>query len=131
MATLIDSNVIIDVLTEDPVWFDWSSNALADAADQGHLLINQVVYAEVSVRFTRVEEIEDVLSDFTRESLPWTAGFLAGKAHASHLRRGGSRRTVLPDFLIAAHAAIASHTLVTRDAARVRTYFPKVAVVAP
>lgn len=132
-GTLVDSNVILDVMTEDPDWSMWSARALAEAADQGPLAINPVVYAEVSVRFSRIEELEEALpvQDFTRLALPWDACFLAAKAFQLYRSRGGRRSSTLPDFFIGAHAATADLHLLTRDAARYRSYFPTVRVVAP
>jgi predicted nucleic acid-binding protein len=133
MATLVDSNVLLDVMTEDPVWAAWSSDALAAAADRSVLVINPLTYAEVSTRFTRIEDLDEALSplDFRREQLPWPAAFLAAKAFVAYRSRGGRRSSTLPDFYIGAHAAVAGHTLLTRDAARYRTYFPTLAVSAP
>jgi predicted nucleic acid-binding protein len=131
VATLVDSNVLLDVITEDPTWSGWSSSALAEAADGGAVVINPIVYAEVSVGFGRIEDLDQVLSDFTREPLPWEAGFLAGKAFVTNRRRGGARTSVLPDFYVGAHAAVSGHALLTRDAARYRTYFPRLEVIAP
>ncbi|MDR3083933.1 MAG: type II toxin-antitoxin system VapC family toxin [Streptomyces sp.] len=132
-ATLVDSNVLLDVLSADPQWSGWSTQALEDAADRGPLAINPIIFAEVSVRFTRIEDLEDALpsSDFARLPLPWPAAFLAGKAFLSYRRRAGSSRTPLPDFYIGAHAAVSRLRLLTRDAARYRTYFPTVEVIAP
>jgi predicted nucleic acid-binding protein len=132
-GSLVDANVLLDVLTEDPVWLSWSSEALAEAAETGPLLINPIIYAEVSVRFSRIEDLEDALpaQDYRREPLPWTAAFLAGKAFLEYRRRGGPRLSALPDFFIGAHAAVDGLTLVTRDVARYRTYFPTVRLVAP
>jgi predicted nucleic acid-binding protein len=132
-TTLVDSNVLLDVLTEDPRWFDWSSSALSDAADAGELAINPIIYAEISVRFSRIEDLESALplSFFRRLPLPWEAGFLAGKCFVRYRRRGGPSRSPLPDFYIGAHAAVAGLTLLTRDASRYRTYFPKLKVTAP
>jgi predicted nucleic acid-binding protein len=131
--TLIDSSVLLDVLTEDPEWLDWSGAALARAADSGRLLINPLVYAEVSVGFDRIEELDSALDPNTlvRRQLPWAAGFLAGKVFLQYRRAGGLRRSPLPDFYIAAHAAIEGLTLLTRDPQRVRTYFPRLRIVAP
>jgi predicted nucleic acid-binding protein len=131
VATLVDSNVLLDVITEDPVWSAWSSAELATAADAGGVVVNPIVYAEVSIGFSRVEDLDAALTDFTREALPWPAGFLAGKAFVAHRRRGGTRSSVLPDFYIGAHAAVSGHVLLTRDAARYRTYFPRLEVIAP
>lgn len=133
VATLVDSNVLLDVLTEDEAWFAWSSGALARAADRGRLAINPVVYAEVSTRFSRIEELESALPvvSFTREGIPYAAAFLAAKAFQSYRRRGGQRRSTLPDFFIGAHAAVAEYELLTRDAARYRTYFPGLRLWCP
>ncbi|MBC6458641.1 type II toxin-antitoxin system VapC family toxin [Actinomadura sp. HBU206391] len=131
-ATLVDSNVLLDVLTEDPKWAEWSGTALAEAADAGPLVINPLIYAEVSVSFTRIEDLDAALtSDFYREQLPYAAGFLAGKAFIAYRRKGGLKTTPLPDFYIGAHAAIAGHRLASRDASRYRTYFPSVDLIAP
>ncbi len=132
-AVLVDSNVILDVFTEDPEWFGWSSDALARAADESILVINQVVYAEVSVRFSRVEDCDGALpvSRFRRDTLPWEAAFLAGKVFTLYRRRGGSRTLPLPAFFIGAHAAVTGMALVTRDTTRYRSYFPKLFLIAP
>lgn len=112
---------------------DWSERALAMAADDGVLVINPVIYAEVSVRFSHVEELDAKLppETYARAQLPWAAAFLAGKCFAEYRRRGGSRRSPLPDFFIGAHAAIAGLRLLTRDASRYRSYFPKLYILAP
>jgi predicted nucleic acid-binding protein len=132
-GTLVDSNVLLDILTEDPTWLDWSTEALARAAEAGPVFINPVIYAEVSIRFTRVEELDDALpaSHYRRLSLPWESAFLAGKAFLDYRRNHGSRSSTLPDFFIGAHAAVTDLTLLTRDAARYRTYFPTVHLAAP
>jgi predicted nucleic acid-binding protein len=132
-AILVDSNVLLDTLTEDPNWFRWSSNALAESAENATLVINPIIYAEVSIRFERIEELEETLppSYFRRDALPWEAGFLAGKCFAAYRRRGGLRRTALPDFYIGAHAAVSGMTLLTRDVARYKTYFPRVRLISP
>lgn len=132
-GTLVDSNVLLDVITEDPVWLPWSSAALAGAAEAGPLWINPVIYAEVSVRFSSVEALEDALParDYRREPLPWAAAFLAGKVFLDYRRNKGTKSTTLPDFFIGAHAAVAGFDLLTRDVGRYRTYFPTVRIVAP
>lgn len=132
-STLVDTNVLLDVLTDDHRWGQWSLPALSDAADRGRLIINPVIYAEISTVFDRIEDLDEAVpaADFVREPLPWTAGFLAGKAFLMYRRRGGERRSPLPDFYIGAHAAVAGHRLLTRDAARYRTYFPTVDIHAP
>ena len=130
---LVDSNVLLDVLTEDRTWFAWSSEALARCANDGPLVINPLIFAEVSVGFDRIEELDDALepSMFQRRPLPWEAGFLAGKCFLRYRRRGGSKTSTLPDFFIGAHALVEGLALVTRDATRYRTYFPRLSLVAP
>jgi len=130
---LVDSNVLLDVLEDDPLWSAWSSDQLAQAAEQSMLIINPIIYAEVSVGFNRIEELEDVLAPgiFERRQLPWEAAFLAGKCFVRYRRQGGVRRSPLPDFFIGAHAAVEGLRLLTRDATRYRTYFPTVRVIAP
>lgn len=133
MSTLVDSNVLLDILDEDEEWMDWSASMLADAARQGPLVINQLIFAEASVTLDTVEELEEALpaSYFVREPLPWQAAFLAGKAFAAYRRRGGTKRSPLPDFYIGAHAAVGGYTLLTRDPKRYRAYFPRLRIVAP
>ena len=130
---LVDSNVLLDVATNDPVWSAWSAEALGHAANQAPLIINPLIYAEVSVAFGRIEDLDAALSAelYRRESLPWEAAFLAGKAFLQYRRRGGARSLPLPDFYIGAHAAIRGYRLLTRDVARYRTYFPTVELVTP
>jgi predicted nucleic acid-binding protein len=132
-GTLVDSNVLLDVITEDPRWSSWSADALAAAADAGPLWINPVVYAETSTRFSRIEDLEDALParDYRRAPLPWEAAFLAGKAFLRYRRSGGTRSSPLPDFLVGAHAAVAGLRLLSRDRGRYETYFPTVSLVAP
>lgn len=133
IITLVDSNVLLDLLTEDEAWFEWSSTALARCADEGSLVINPLIYAEVSVGFERIEELEKALPSevFHRVPLPWEAAFLAGKSFLAYRRRGGVKSSPLPDFYIGAHAAVSGFRLLSRDATRYRTYFPKVDLVAP
>lgn len=130
---LVDSNVLLDVLTEDAHWFDWSARTLERCACDAQLCINVLIYSEVSIGFARIEELDEALpaADFTRLPLPWEAGFLAGKAFVRYRRAKGARRSPLPDFLIGAHAAIAGMPLLTRDAARYRTYFPGLNLISP
>jgi predicted nucleic acid-binding protein len=132
-VTLVDTNVLLDIFTEDPRWSGWSANALAAARDLGVLVINPIIYAEVSIRFAGVEELDEALpaADFLREDLPYPAGFLAGKAYVRYRSRGGTKRSPIADFYIGAHAAVCRYRLLTRDATRYRTYFPKISVVAP
>ncbi len=130
---LVDSNVLLDVATNDPVWATWSSDALERLGNDAKLVINPIVYAEVSIAFDRIEELDEVIPPdvFSRESLPYDAGFLAGKSFVAYRRRGGKRATPLPDFYIGAHAAVAQYRLLTRDSARYRTYFPTVDLICP
>ena len=132
-VTLVDSSVILDIVTDDPAWAAWSADALAQARDEGQLVINPIVYAEVSTGFDRIEDLDDAVpaADFQREALPYEAGFVAGKAFLAYRRRGGQKRSPLPDFYIGAHAAVRRYRLLTRDAARYRTYFPTVNLIAP
>jgi predicted nucleic acid-binding protein len=130
---LVDSNVLLDVITGDAVWGAWSTQALAEAADSAPLVLNPIVYAEVSIGFESIEALDRALPSalVQRAALPWEAGFLAGKCFLRYRRNGGQRRSPLPDFYIGAHAAIEKLALLTRDAARYRSYFPTVAVLAP
>lgn len=130
---LIDSNILFDILSEDPVWYPWSSEALTAAAFESELAINPVIYAEVSARFNTPEEFEEMFpsDEFRRLPLPYAAAFIAGKAQLAYRRRGGSRLSTLPDFFIGAHAAIAGYRLLTRDTRRFRQYFPSVELIAP
>jgi len=130
---LVDSNVLFDYLSEDTEWFDWSAWALAEAANDGVLAINPIIYAEISVRYDNVEDVDEALSPrfFRRLPLPWDAAFLAAKAFHRYRRAGGSRTRPLPDFFIGAHAAVAGMTLLTRDARRYREYFPNLSIIAP
>ncbi len=132
-AVLVDSNVLLDVLTGDPEWSEWSETALAKCADSATLVINPIVYAEVSVGFERIEEMEAALPPelLRREPLPWEAGFLAGKCFAAYRRQGGQGRAPLPDFYIGAHAAVCGYRLLTRDVRRFRSYFPSLPLIAP
>lgn len=132
-GTLVDSNVLLDILTEDPEWGDWSTDALASAAEAGPVYINAIVYSEVSIRFSTVEALEAALPprDYRREAIPWPAAFLAGKVFLDYRRNRGTKATTLPDFFIGAHAAIAGLDLLTRDVGRYRAYFPTVTLIAP
>jgi hypothetical protein len=133
IAILVDSNIILDVATDDRQWGRWSSGALARATDDATLVINPLIYAEVSVGFDKVEDLEEAMPAdiFRREMLPYEAAFLAGKVFRSYRRRGGIRRSPLPDFYIGAHAAVAGYRLLTRDRTRYRKYFPTVELIAP
>jgi predicted nucleic acid-binding protein len=130
---LVDANVLIDVITNDPAWGAWSSSTLARLAAEEVLVINPLVYAEVSVGFDAIEDLDDALppDDYRREQLPFDAAFLAGKAFLRYRQAGGVRRSPLPDFFIGAHAAIEGYRLLTRDASRYRAYFPRLELIAP
>ena len=132
-ATLIDSCVLLDVITGDEQWADWSAREIATAMDAGRVVINPLIYAEVSVGYQTIEELEELLppGDYEREPLPYLAGFAAGKAFVRYRRGGGDKRSPMPDFYIGAHAAIAGYRLLTRDVWRYRTYFPTIEIIAP
>lgn len=132
-AVLVDSNVLLDIMTEDARWFAWSAEWVERIADGFRLVINPIIYAEVSIRYSQIEDLDTALPNtmFEREAIPYEAAFLAGKSFVSYRRRGGSKRSPLPDFFIGAHAAVAGYRLMTRDAARYRTYFPKLPLIAP
>lgn len=132
-TTLIDSCVLLDVITSDKQWADWSAEQIAAAMDNGRVIINPLIYAEVSVGYESIEELDDLLpaADFERETLPYLAGFAAGKAFLRYRRAGGGKRSPMPDFYIGAHAAVAGYQLLTRDVRRYRTYFPRITIIAP
>jgi predicted nucleic acid-binding protein len=130
---LVDSNVIIDVLTGDPTWRQWSEQALSDAADHDEIAINPIIYAEIASGFRTMTDLDGRLglTAFRRLALPYEAGFIAGRAFVEYRRRGGLRTSPLPDFYIGAHAAVAGMKLLTRDARRYEGYFPKVRLISP
>ena len=132
-GTLVDTNVVFDFLSQDADWSDWSAAMLADAAERGAIVINPIVFAELSVRYDRIEDLDAALPEdyFVRAPVPWDAAFLAAKCFARYRRRGGRAVAPLPDFFIGAHAAVAGLSLLTRDARRYRTYFPKLTLIAP
>ncbi len=131
--TLVDTNVLLDLVTNDPVWADWSIRQLDGAAVKGPLIINDVVYAELSVGFDRIEDLDELLDEagIAMGEIPREALFLAGKAFRRYRTAGGARSGVLPDFFIGAHAAVLGLPLLTRDAKRYRSYFPSVVLMAP
>lgn len=133
IPVLVDSNVLLDVVTADPTWGTWSSAALERTADEAILVINALIYAEVSIGFASIEALEEALPPdlCRREHLPYEAAFLAGKAFLRYRQAGGTSRTPLPDFYIGAHAAVAGYRLLTRDETRYRTYFPTLELIAP
>ena len=131
--TLVDTNVLLDLATDDPKWAEWSIQQLDAAATRGPLIVTEISYAELSVRFARIEDVDRFLAigGFTMAATPREALFLAGKAFQSYRARGGTRTGVLPDFLIGAHAAVKELLLLTRDLGRYRSYFPTVSLIAP
>ena len=133
MATLVDSNVLIDVATGGSEWVDWSAAMITRVAEAGRVVINPIIYAEVSLGFDRIEDLDEAIpiEYFAREDLPWEAAFLAAQTFLEYRRAGGAHRAPLPDFYIGAHAAVAGYTLLTRDARRYRTYFPKLRIISP
>jgi predicted nucleic acid-binding protein len=130
---LVDTNVLLDVLQDDPQWFEWSIGQLRAQAQVHGLVINPVIYAELSLSFSTMEALDAVVARMALEihQIPKPALFLAGKAFVQYRRRGGAKPQVLADFFIGAHAAVKCWPLLTRDASRFRTYFPGLVVVAP
>lgn len=130
---LVDTNVLLDVLQDDPEWAEWSQRSLEDASLADSLLINAVIYSELSIAFERIEDLESVLTEgsLSVEPIPREALFLAGKAFVNYRRRKGAKQGVLPDFYIGAHAAVSGYTILTRDVSRYRSYFPTVALITP
>jgi len=132
-GVLVDSCVILDIVTEDPRWFQWSSIMLEKYANRYQLLINPIIYAEVSMGYQKIEELEVALSPtvFKRAQLPWEASFLAGKAFLQYRKSGGKRSLPLPDFFIGAHAVIEELLLLTRDTKRFQHYYPTLKIISP
>jgi predicted nucleic acid-binding protein len=132
-AFLVDSSVLLDVFSADPVWAEWSIGQLETAWARGTVFINPVVYSEVSIRFSRIEDLEAALdeSGLVWSEIPREALFLAGKAFVSYRQRGGPKKSPLPDFFIGAHAAVSDLVLITRDPDRVRKLFPKLRISCP
>ena len=130
---LVDTNVLVDVLQNDPQWADWSIAQMRAQSSLHALVINPIIYAEVSLSFSTIEALDDVVGTLALElrEIPRPALFLAAKAFAQYRRRGGSKTQVLPDFFIGAHAAVEGWPLLTRDARRFKTYFPTLEVLAP
>ncbi|TPM29371.1 type II toxin-antitoxin system VapC family toxin [Mesorhizobium sp. B2-3-4] len=133
MATLVDTNVLIDIAVRDPVWSRWSRSKMTAALKQGSLIINQIIYAEFSMRYETIDDVDSVLpeDEFRREGLPFEAAFAASRAFSIYRRMGGPREKVMPDFLIGAHAVIRGYPILTRDPTGFRTYFPDVELIAP
>jgi predicted nucleic acid-binding protein len=133
MKVLVDSNVLLDIFTEDPQWGKWSASMIEKHAERDILVINQIVYAEISLHFSTIEELDDALpnDDFERQLLPWEAAFLAGRCFLEYRRKGGARTSPMPDFYIGAHAAIQGLPVLTRDPRRFRSYFPRLKLISP
>ena len=131
--TLVDTNVLLDLATDDPVWASWSVAALEQASLQDDLIVNDVIYAEISARYQRIEDVDAFVAaaGLQHAAMPLAALFLAAKAFTRYRSSGGIRRGVLPDFFIGAHAAVLDVDLLTRDARRYRTYFPTVRLITP
>ena len=131
--TIIDSSVLIDVLTRDESWFERSSEAVVSAMNDSAIVINPIIYAEVSLSFKKIGDLDKVLPVdlYRRDELPYEAAFLAGRAFVKYRRQGGSRTTPMPDFYIAAHAEVSNFRVLTRDPRRFRRYFPSVELIAP
>ena len=130
---LFDTNVLLDIATADPVWLPWAEKEFRDAAAQGLVLINPIIYAELAPAFATAADLDLWLDPavFQRLPLPYAAGWLAAQAFLKYRRAGGAKTSPLPDFYIGAHAEVEGHTLVTRDAGRYRSYFPNVALITP
>ena len=133
MKILIDSPILLDIFTEDPTWFEWSSQKIAHHAEKDILLINPIIYSELSLHFSKIEDLDEALptADFLRENIPWEAAFLAARAFQTHHPRSTSKQPTLPPILIGAHAALTGLTLLTRDPHRFRDYYPKINLIHP
>lgn len=133
MPTLVDTNILLDLLSVASPWEEWSTRRLLQARSEGAVLINAVIYAEMAAGFDTEPQLEAALgpSRFVREDLPFDAAYLAGRAYVQYRRQGGEKRSPLPDFYIGAHALVRGHQLLTRDAQRYRSYFPTLRIIAP
>jgi predicted nucleic acid-binding protein len=133
MEILVDSNVILDILTEDPIWFSWSAETLEFYAETHVFIINPIIYSEVSVGFDSIEDTDVILPStyFRRVQIPWAAAFIAGKCFLKYRQQGGQKHSPLPDFFIGAHAVVSGIPLMTRDDSRYRTYFPELQIISP
>ena len=131
-GTIVDTNVLLDVFTDDQQWADWSAEQLAEAFDRGPVVINPIIYAELAMGFARIEDLDAALPGrIGREDLPWEGAFLAGRIFLHYRRRGGAKRSPLPDFYVAAHAAISGRALLTRDRPRYAEHLPALRVITP
>jgi predicted nucleic acid-binding protein len=131
--TLVDTNVLLDVAERDTIWFEWSRRRVADSADEGSVIINQIIYSELAAGYDSSEALDDMLRQegFRREHVPWDAAFMAGLAFLAYRQRGGVRTSPLPDFFIGAHAAVRAYRLLTRDRGYYAKYFPTLEIVSP
>jgi predicted nucleic acid-binding protein len=131
-GVLVDSNVILDIVTEDKDWFDWSAKTFQKYSEHYDLLINPIIFSEVSIGFNKIEEYEEILpNEIKRVFIPWEAAFLAGKAYLKYKKSGGHRHSPLPDFFIGAHAVVSNLILLSRDTKKLKHYFPNLHLVAP
>lgn len=130
---MVDSNVLLDIILQDPDWMGWSARMVVELGQSQTLVINPVIYSEISAAFPRIEDLDAALAASTVQyhAIPREAAFAAGRCFLHYRRRGGSKRSPLPDFFIGAHAAVAGMALVTRDVSRYRTYFPKLQLISP
>ena len=130
---LVDSNIILDLITQDPIWYSWSAQQLKILGDDKVLIINSIIYTEISISFKTIEELESILhlNLFKREDIPYEACFLAGKIFLNYKKNSGQKSSTLPDFFIGAHAAIKNYKLLTRDTKHYKTYFPTVELICP
>lgn len=133
MSIIVDSNVIIDVLTKNKFWYEWSSEQLKKFVETNVLIINPIIYSEISIGFDNIEDLEEVLplDIFVRENLPWEAAFLAGKCYLNYRKHSGNKTSPLPDFYIGAHATVTGRALLTRDTKIYREYFPRLNIISP
>ncbi len=133
MSTLVDSNILIDLVHPGSAWQDWSRNAVITAKSHGDLVLNQIILSEIAIEFETFDDLEDAWPKglFKRETFPFEAAFTAGHAHLKYRKNGGERERTLPDFLIGAHAQIKGHLLLTRDPRRYRAYFDNLEIIAP
>jgi predicted nucleic acid-binding protein len=131
--TLVDSNVLLDIIQEDRQWAEWSAEQLTEAFNRGAVIINPIIFTEVALAFDSQDELEAHFrpGEYERRPLPWNAAMLVARAFLKYRRHGGSEYAPLPDFYIGAQAEIENLMLLTRDAARYRTYFPKVRLISP
>jgi len=132
-GVLVDSNIVLDVFLNDPKWADWSESKLDEYDQLGILYINSIVYSEISISFTRIEDLESAIAKAGLQMLeiPKEALFLAGKAYLKYKKRKGTKRTPLPDFFIGAQAAVQNLDLITRDVSKYQSYFPTVKLITP